>query len=41
MDTMSVAMPKYFRVYPLKNNEEGKKSLKILFANRDVLIAFH
>lgn len=39
MDTMRVAMPKYFRVCLLKNNEE--KSLKILFANKDVLIDFH
>lgn len=36
---MRVAMPKYFRVRLLKNNEE--KSLKILFANKDGLIDFH
>lgn len=39
MDIVSVAMPKYFKVCLLKNNE--KKGLKIFFENRDVLIAFH
>lgn len=37
MDTVRVAMPKYFRVSLLKNNVGGEKESKNLI----VLIAFH